>query len=57
VYELIAEPQDQQAPCKEQQILEHSEDPAQGSEEPRVEQQEGKPRSTTTNLKLCNIFN
>jgi hypothetical protein len=27
VYELVAEPHDQQAPYEEQQILEHPEDP------------------------------
>jgi hypothetical protein len=36
VCELVAEPQDRQAPHEEQQILEHPEDLAQDPEEPQA---------------------
>jgi hypothetical protein len=42
LYELVAELQDHHAPQEDQQILEESENSAQGPEEPQAEHQKGK---------------
>ena len=50
VYEVIAEPQEQQGQVQQEERREH---PAQGPAEPSVEQQpEGKPRCTSFYFKL-----
>ena len=50
VYEVIAEPQEQQGQVQQEERREH---PVQGPAEPSVEQQpEGKPRCTSYYLKL-----
>ena len=50
MYEVIAEPQEQQGQVEQEERREH---PAQGPAEPSVEQQpEGKPRCTSYYFKL-----
>ena len=50
VYEVIAEPQEQQGQVQQEERREH---PAQGPAEPSVEQQpEGKPQCTSYYVKL-----
>ena len=58
VYEVIAEPQEQQGQIQQEERREH---PAQGPAEPSVEQQpEGKPRCTSYYFKIMTpiyVFN